>query len=381
MHPRLPPPDDRLNIDALAQVFDDTAGSYKFLWFLAILDLLPDHCDGDCVQHCPALALRMLENAEEPLRRFRLSFGYHDRMAEYLKSAEEYAKFVDARNEGDSIKAARVLSKTTVYGKILAMGPLFLLSPFLPKHVNKKLKGVVHQYAKQLAEDGQPPLYYFSDNGKDVIIPAAWADYLNTNREIVRGWVLWHWARFLQSRNRNIPGVISKILKPSKGGLAAPRDFWKRVIQNEPEDARCIYTKEKLSQLLPNDFALDHFLPWEFVCHDNLWNLAPTFSGINMSKGARLPCEDTIGDLAKLHHLAIGVYHASLSDEQKYGREEMMLSYSADLGVSAHAATPSLGELQGAYMRVVPAWIALAKNRGFDDWVYDSKTEHPLIEE
>lgn len=358
---------------AFARLFDDAAGSYKFLWFLAILDSLPSDCKNDCVLPLPQLVLRMLENAEEPLRRFRLHFGYHDKMGKYLATAEEFSEFVDARSKGDAVGAANILRQTPAYPKMLAMAPLFLLSPFLPDYVNKKSQKVVRRFAKQLADEGKPPLYYFSDDDTNIVIPAVWAEYLCANYEIVRGWALWHWARFLQARNRNVPGVIAKILKPSKGGLTASRDFWKRVIQREPDKAICIYSEKNLAQLLPNDFEVDHFLPWEFVCHDNLWNLVPTFEDINMSKGARLPCAKLVSRLARLHHMAIGVYHSVLRDDKKYGREEMMLSYFADLGVNAHDTMPAPEKLEEAYTRVIPAWIALAKNRGFDEWNYTNQ--------
>lgn len=363
----LSPPSGAPVAPAFLNIFSDAAASYKFLWFLAILDSLPNNRDGDCILPLPQLVLRMLKSAEEPLRRFRLHFGYHDNMEKYLQAAEEFPGFVDARKKGDDELAARILRQTPVYNKILAMAPLFLLSSFLPGHINKKSRSVVRRFAKQLADEGRQPLYYFSDDHANIIVPAAWVEYLCENYEIVRGWTLWNWGLFLQARNRNVPGVVAKILKPSKGGLIAPRDFWKRVIQSAPETAVCIYSNKKLSPL-PNKFEVDHFLPWEFVCHDNLWNLVPTSAEINVSKGARLPDAKLISRLAQLHHLAIGVYHSALRDDRKYGREEMMLSYFADLGVNAHESAPTPKALKDAYMRVVPAWMALAKTRGFGEW-------------
>ena len=37
------------------------------------------------------------------------------------------------------------------------------------------------------------------------------------------------------------------------------------------------------------DMSLDHFIPWSFVLHDRLWNLAPVSTAINSSKSDSLP--------------------------------------------------------------------------------------------
>lgn len=37
---------DELKTERLGHVFDDTAASYKYFWFLAILDPLPDSADS-----------------------------------------------------------------------------------------------------------------------------------------------------------------------------------------------------------------------------------------------------------------------------------------------------------------------------------------------
>ena len=48
---------------------------------------------------------------------------------------------------------------------------------------------------------------------------------------------------------------------------------------------RCVYSGE----LLAGVPSLDHFLPWSFVAHDLLWNIAPTAAGVNSAKSDRLP--------------------------------------------------------------------------------------------
>ena len=56
-------------------------------------------------------------------------------------------------------------------------------------------------------------------------------------------------------------------------------------------------SKEKIS--------IDHFVPWQFVAHDELWNLSPTTKTINSSKGNKLPrWEEYYEPLALLEYKA-----------------------------------------------------------------------------
>jgi hypothetical protein len=41
--------------------------------------------------------------------------------------------------------------------------------------------------------------------------------------------------------------------------------------------------------LKPKDISLDHYVPWSFVVHDQLWNLIPTTKSVNSKKSDLLP--------------------------------------------------------------------------------------------
>ena len=38
--------------------------------------------------------------------------------------------------------------------------------------------------------------------------------------------------------------------------------------------------------------SLDHFIPWSFVLHNEIWNLYPMYKNINSSKNNKLPDKD-----------------------------------------------------------------------------------------
>jgi len=42
------------------------------------------------------------------------------------------------------------------------------------------------------------------------------------------------------------------------------------------------------------NFDIDHFIPWSFVTHDQLWNLAPIEKSLNSSKSNKLPGQNLV---------------------------------------------------------------------------------------
>ncbi len=76
----------------------------------------------------------------------------------------------------------------------------------------------------------------------------------------------------MQKRNPNTPEIARKLFMPSKrDSLKSQTNYWSQVLTHQ--QLRCIYSGQPLT---PQRFSLDHYLPWSFVAHDQLWNLIPT---------------------------------------------------------------------------------------------------------
>lgn len=70
---------------------------------------------------------------------------------------------------------------------------------------------------------------------------------------------------------------------------------------------QCIYTKKLL---MPKEYDLDHFIPWSFVVHDQIWNLLPADSSISSSKSNKLPDLDIyLAKLAKEQQKAVSIIY------------------------------------------------------------------------
>ena len=206
------------------------------------------------------------------------------------------------------------------------------------------------------------PLYRFVDDGRIELHP-DWAAYLAGNFAIVSGWAERRWIAYLQSRNPLAPAVSEKIAPPA---ARAPLTFqtwdWRRTIAEMPEPPTCIYSGAHLG---PDSFALDHFLPWTFVCHDALWNLVPVLPEANSAKGARLPDPAYVDGLVALQHKGL------VASEKRLPSKDWETASAIFLG-DLHIASDDLlkaDRLAAAYASTLVPQLAIAQAIGFEaDW-------------
>src|SRR5690606_30606561 len=143
----------------------------------------------------------------------------------------------------------------------------------------------VVELAAQSFEGGDAPcLYRFVENGRSIGLHPRWRAYLQNNLAIVTGFCLWSLVTYLQRNNPNVPNIAGKLAEPGQRELGMARRFWRAALAVQGP-LRCVYSGE----LLAGVPSLDHFLPWSFVAHDLLWNIAPTAAGVNSAKSDRLP--------------------------------------------------------------------------------------------
>ena len=71
------PSDHKVDVGKLSAVFNSTSASYKFYWFLAILDAIEDG-KTEITKH--ELFARMIANAWYTVNYFQVSFGKQDKI-------------------------------------------------------------------------------------------------------------------------------------------------------------------------------------------------------------------------------------------------------------------------------------------------------------
>ena len=374
------PRHSRLDIPALSGLFKSTTNSYKYLFFLSILNELKRHQwkpDQPKIIPLNDLAVEMALLSWYPLKFFNLSFGSQDQVVKVIDRLEFPIsnKTITSSTGIEQLRAA--LQKQ---GREIGLYALLKYVPYRLQSVffSSQLRGVVdHKKDDMIADLAQTyftdtvPLYRYAQSDKQPCIElhSEWYDYLFTegNINIVENWALLEWVRFLQVRNPNTPAIINKVVPPTKrASLKNQADYWKVVIGKDPS-FKCIYTGEKLSN---QPFALDHFLPWTFVCHDQPWNLCPVNSSANSSKGNRLPADVYIERFISQQHKALEV---SLDEIGLKKWNKFVEPYAIDLRLAPELLLDECSLFE-AYSGVLNPMLALAKQTGFEkNWEYQNK--------
>lgn len=133
------PASEEVNIAALSRLFVDTTNSYKFIFFISILDILKRR-NFDVSQPITfeELVIEMLANAWYPHTYFKLSFGIQDKITQNLDSlnleiSEPILKFTDTDKKllRSTIESQNIES---VVKKLKRFVPFRLITPFLRKN-------------------------------------------------------------------------------------------------------------------------------------------------------------------------------------------------------------------------------------------------------
>lgn len=123
---------------------------------------------------------------------------------------------------------------------------------------------------------------------KKIRMNRHWRKLLIKNYSVIRSWVQYNKAQFLQDRNPGVPGIIYKISPENEElrRLEQARDLWKTVAEITGKPIKEIYTGKDIPI---EDLSIDHFVPRSYISNDELWNLIPMRKVLNSSKNNKLP--------------------------------------------------------------------------------------------
>lgn len=131
------------------------------------------------------------------------------------------------------------------------------------------------------------------------------------------------------------------------------------------QDLRCIYTNQRINA---KRFSLDHYLPWSFLAHDQLWNLIPTSPEVNSAKSNNIPSKKYFESFVFMQHQGLTVSHNKLPPQKWQNQVE---SYLSDLG-NTQENLLNLACLSESYKRTIMPLTSLAAAQGFRiEWSFD----------
>lgn len=341
----------------LNRVFDKTVATYKYYWFLGMLDLFVKQ--GKTRMNVWEIMVTMVANAWYPVNYFRLSFGKSESLYEAILALQKEYNIpinISVRDLSDLLK--ELIQRPDVRKRLnfLQMNvPFRFLRPWIDTSDDRQT--VIRS---QTFENGC--LYKLEKEHGTlwVELNPVWLDYLSENYDILCAFAYWGLTGFLQVRNPNVPNIPNKLVKrEERNSLLAQHRFWNTAMSYGLE-VRCLYTGTLLDEHI---YELDHFIPWSFVSHDLLWNLIPADSSINSSKSNRLPDLDLyLPKLAEAHQEALRI-------NLKIGKQNKLLEDYLSMG---HTPQEIVGmdreHLLDCFFQTFTPMYQIALNMGFETW-------------
>lgn len=215
-------------------------------------------------------------------------------------------------------------------------------------------------------------MYYFTAlNGLStrIMIQEDWVKYITKNQEIIKGWLEYNMILYIQKRNPSVPGIADKLYPPQERKLEKIKKYWKLILTLEP--VREIYGEQMLTE---KDISIDHFVPWSYVAHDEMWNLNPTTKSINSSKSNNLPDWKTYFDrLAKQEYQSYQLlwkYDAVHREFEKCAKEHIN---NEDIRYRVYREGLDFAQFARELESVILPVYQSAQNCGFNNWKYQGE--------
>ncbi len=361
-----------LPIEKLAAVFSNTTNSYKFYWFLALLENLKK--DNSNVIPLEDIIIEMVSTVWYPINYFKLSFGKQDQLTKNIKGLLNYLNYSKELKKQE-LKALLIKDKKTVLVSELIIEisryvPYRFLSPYFSNELRGipdfQKNGTIIKLANDHFVDPQYASPYRFIKNSAIEVNPAWRDYLLKNLGFLEGFIYWNLSQYLQKNNPNVSNIPEKLFPPEKRIFTNAKKFWDIYFDMKTE-VTCIYSRETM---LKKGFSIDHFLPWSFTAHDQLWNLLPTSKSINSSKSDHLPSEKYLAGFTRLQYDAFHLVRSAR------GTKEKLLEDYSILFNESISNIINLNEIQfeSTLLINIKPQLQIAANMGFQtNWLFNKK--------
>lgn len=299
--------ENKLDTDKFARMFNNKAQSYKFYWFEAILNLTKD-TDEDLTFE--EIIDEMICEAWHAVTHYHLRLGptVNGNAENFLEHAVNTLNGTvpdfSQNPSREELKAAissceKELKRDKT--RLANYVPYKLLYPFFDtegmeeglSYIKKDKHRFLITYMEKLS--GKENLLYTILDGvglqKKIRMNPHWRKLLIKNYSVIRSWVQYNKAQFLQDRNPGVPGIIYKICPENEElrKLDQARALWRTTVEITGQPIREIYTGKEIPL---ETLSIDHFVPRSFISNDELWNLTPMSKALNSSKNNQLPAWD-----------------------------------------------------------------------------------------
>lgn len=341
-----------LPISNLARVFNNTSATYKYYWFLAMIDCVEENQNEIDKEK---LFIKMMSIPWYTVNYFHVSFGSQDLIQQTIDELIKITGLSISEKKSTIESKLKVTTNSHIKKLIYHFDknvPHWFLSPWYPGSTRNE----IYALSKEIVNT---PIYsLYSDK---IIINDGWFDYLQRHSKILKNFCYWNLSLFLQVRNPNVPDIPNKLIRPAKrNSLKQQRNnYWSKYLRIR-KNVTCIFTGKLLTEY---NYALDHFIPFAFVSHDLLWNLIPIDSSFNSSKSDRLPSLDqhfdSFFDLQKDAFITLSQTGNIKKFKEDYFTIFPILNNEGDFD-------------KVKFKNVISPLISIAENNGFQHLAYES---------
>ena len=352
----------RIDLGTFSGIFSDTTNSYKFLFFLALLDIAKDNAN-DAPIPIIEIAAGMLYWAWYPHTQHRLSFGARDQVTKVLDDFISETRFDLQPKDAKRTIRTFLESNPAHVDRMTRYVPYRFIRPF----TGSALVGIPDAQVNQAVRERSAEYLYenafpYAIGEQGLVFNRYWLHYFQTHFAILQSWVSWHWVRYMQKANPSVPAIPAKI-HPMLKREQIKREIkahWKGFVMDS--GLKCIFSGRKI---LPDGIHLDHFMPWKFVVHNEMWNLMPIDPSENSSKSDRIPAmKRFLKPFADVQHDFL-LYLDSTLTERKFNKRTE--SYVLNLNIEP-AALLDRKELFRSYRAQMEPLERLALNQGFQPY-------------
>jgi len=363
------PYSNSLNIGKLSSVFNYVTNTYKYYWFLGILDHLKEGKDEISVRDT---VIRMIARVWYPVNYFYLSFGKWDRLAAAVATIRETLNCpVDIEEDQLIVFIREHMHHKAIKNTIRELSryvPYRFLTPWFAPDVkgiddskrNRMLKELADE--KFYSEDNAPP-YRFNKEEDAIIIQPQWKDYFVMHMKILNGFTLWNILTYLRKQNPNVPNIQTKLFPPQKRDFKYAARFWNLYFDTR-DQVDCIFSGFPVTGI---NYTIDHFVPWSFITHDQLWNLLPIPKEVNSAKSDRLPARKYLDDFGYLQYDAFNLVLQNFSTAPKL-LEDYSILFNDSL---RNIQQIPKGKFVETLEETIRPLLQIAGNMGFEDeWEY-----------
>lgn len=290
---------DLLNSGALK----NTTTSYKFFWFRAIVEIISerDRQNSDDLRiDFRELFIRMLADAFKPTQMHKLSLGGQDKLAEHVKTVtRDFPKLTNEIGMGNSPETGTLVARFKTSNQIDGICtelkknvPYAFLSAFTKEKMTDKNGNIDQKTLCEYATLNFENLPYKIDReSTNITVSENFRRFILSYQDVINGFIKSELTIYLEKRNPLVPNIAQKLDANNERTALTQETSMFKVFEtrgNELIDAFDLKSVSFGDTDGENKPAIDHYIPWNFVAHNEIWNLSPMKSMNNSIKSDKL---------------------------------------------------------------------------------------------